>query len=168
MLAAIDSDDPERFAEAAQALGLPVNRPQAAPKKREPQTHSAYRTFVASGNRRIFVGKGAADNDTLTVTIARPHDHWLHARGIHGAHVIIPRDNNAQIPPALLSDAAHRAAHFSDARGERLIEIQHTEKRYVRKPKGAAPGAVLVDREKVLVLRVESDRITRLLASEER
>jgi predicted ribosome quality control (RQC) complex YloA/Tae2 family protein len=168
LLAAIEGDDPDAFASAARELGLPITRPQATSKKREPQTHSAYRTFVGSGNRRILVGKGAADNDTLTVTIARPHDHWLHARGVHGAHVIIPRDKNAQIPPELLLDAAHLAAHFSDARGERLTEIQHTEKRYLRKPKGAAPGAVLVDREKVLVLRLEPDRITRLLASEER
>ena len=169
LLAAIDGDDPEAFAEAARTLGLPLGqRTQAPAKKREPQTHSPYRTFVGAGGRRILVGKGAADNDTLTVTIARPHDHWLHARGVHGAHVIIPRDKNTQIPPELLLDAAHLAAHFSDSRGERLIEIQHTERRYIRKPKGAAVGAVMVDREKVLVLRVESDRLTRLLASEER
>jgi hypothetical protein len=169
LLTAIDGDDREAFGDAARTLGLPLAQPaQAAPKKREPQTHSPYRTFLGAGQRRILVGKGAADNDALTVTIARPHDHWLHARGVHGAHVIIPRDKNAQIPPELLLDAAHLAAHFSDARGERISEVQHTERRYVRKPKGAALGAVMVDREKVLVLRLESDRLTRLLASEER
>jgi len=68
----------------------------------------------------------------------------------------------------VLIDAAHLAAHFSDLRGEPSAEIQHTERRYLRKPKGAAPGAVNVDREKVLLLRLEPARLARLLASEKR
>ena len=44
--------------------------------------------------------------------------------------------------------------------------MQHAERRYVRKPKGAAPGAVRVDRERVLVLRMEAERLKRLLAAE--
>jgi predicted ribosome quality control (RQC) complex YloA/Tae2 family protein len=169
LLGALDGDDTQALSDALSAAGLSPKQVQRAPaKKREPQTHVAFRTFVGAGDRRILVGKGAADNDTLTVTLARPHDYFLHARGVTGAHVIIPRDKNAQVPPELLLDAAHLAAHFSDARGERIIEVLHTERRYVRKPKGAAVGAVMVDREKVLVLRVEPDRLTRLLAAEKR
>jgi hypothetical protein len=48
-----------------------------------------------------------------------------------------------------------------------VVEVQHTPRRYLRKPKGSAPGLVLVDREKVLVLRVERERLARLLAAEE-
>jgi hypothetical protein len=35
----------------------------------------------------------------------------------------------------------------------------------VRKPKGSAPGAVVLDRETVLVLRIEPGRVERLLAT---
>jgi predicted ribosome quality control (RQC) complex YloA/Tae2 family protein len=67
-----------------------------------------------------------------------------------------------------LLDAAQLALHFSDARGEASAEVTHTERRYVRKPKGSAPGAVTLDREKVLLLRSEPERLKRLLASERR
>jgi predicted ribosome quality control (RQC) complex YloA/Tae2 family protein len=126
-----------------------------------------YRVFLGAGGARILIGKGAAGNDALTLHVARPHDLWLHAKGRTGAHAIVPLDKSQACPSDLLVDAAHLAAHFSDGREEAVIEIQHTPRRYLRKPKGAAPGLVIVDREKVLVLRVERDRLARLLAAEE-
>lgn len=143
--------------------GAAQERPRAAKGRQE---HVPYRSFQTQTGARILVGKGAADNDALTLTIARPHDLWLHARGLHGAHVIIPRERNAEIAPELLLDAAHLAVHFSSARGESSAEVQYAERRYLRKPKGSAPGAVRVDRERVLLLRVERARLERLLAGE--
>ena len=126
-----------------------------------------YRQFDTP-HGRVLVGKGAVDNDALTLTVARPHDHWLHVRGLHGAHVVVPRARGEALPPELLVDAAHLAAHFSDARGDDRVEVQHTERRYVRKGKRAAPGAVQLEREKVLLLRVEPERLQRLLKLERR
>ncbi len=137
-----------------------------APKKRGPQTRTPFRIFEAQDGTRILVGKGAADNDTLTLTVAKPHDHWLHVRGAAGAHVIIQLTRGAMPRDTQVLDAAHLAAHFSDLRAEPVVEVSHTPRRYVRKPKGAAPGAVLLDREKVLNLRVEPERLARLLAAE--
>lgn len=137
-----------------------------AEKKRGPQARTPYRTFVAPSGHMILVGKGAADNDTLTLNVARPHDHWLHARSIQGAHVVVPCERKSPISAELLIDAAHLAAHFSALRGEVSVEVQHTERRYVRKPRGAAPGSVIVEREKVLLVRVERERLQALLASE--
>ena len=57
--------------------------------------------------------------------------------------------------------------HFSDARGAPQADVAYTRAKYVRKPKGAAPGAVTYSQEKVLLLRVEPGRIERLLAEEE-
>ena len=79
---------------------------------------------------------------------------------------MVPLERNAQIAPEVLLDAAHLAAHFSKQRGEPSAEIAHTARRFVRKPKGAAPGSVLVDRERVFVVRLEAARLQRLLASE--
>ncbi len=157
--------------EAASQLGIKLDAGAAQTRPREGrgrQEHVPYRVFRSAG-ARILVGKGAADNDALTLTVARPHDLWLHARGLQGAHVIIPRERNAQpIAAELLLDAAHLTAHFSSARGETSVEIQYVERRHLRKPKGSAPGEVRVDRERVLLLRVESGRLERLLANEER
>jgi len=64
-------------------------------------------------------------------------------------------------------DAAHLAAHFSDARGAPQAEIAATRAKFVRKVKGAAPGAVTYSQEKVTLLRVEPARVERLLNDEE-
>jgi hypothetical protein len=135
--------------------------------KRGAEPARPYRTFHGAAGERILVGRGAAHNDALTFHVARPHDLWLHAKGRAGAHVVVPLEKNRACPSDLLVDAAHLAAHFSDARGEGTIEIQHTPRRYLRKPRGSAPGLVVVDREKVTVLRVEPERLARLLAAEE-
>ena len=126
-----------------------------------------YRVFRGESGAKILSGKGAAGNDALTHHVARPHDLWLHAKGRTGAHVIVPLEKNSVCPSELLVEAAHVAAHFSEGREEGVIEIQHTPRRYLRKPKGAAPGLVIVEREKVLVLRVDPAVTARLLAGEE-
>jgi len=144
----------------AQAVGPGGKKPPAQPAL------PPYRTFLASSGARILVGRGAEKNDALTFHVARPHDLWLHAKNRTGAHVIVPLDRGASCPADALVDAAHLAAHFSDARDEPLVEVQHTPRRYLRKPRGSAPGLVVVDREKVLVLRRQDDRLRALLERE--
>lgn len=126
-----------------------------------------YRVFRGESGARILAGKGAAGNDALTLHVARPHDLWIHAKGRTGAHVIVQLEKNQTCPGELLVEAAHIAAHFSEGREEGVIEIQHTPRRYLRKPRGAAPGMVIVEREKVLVLRVDPAITARLLRGEE-
>ncbi len=147
----------------ARGMGVKLAKP-GAKKREEAEERKPFHTIM-SGERTILVGRGAKDNDALTTKHARPHDLWLHAKGWTGAHVIVPLGKNESCPSELLIDAAHLAAHFSDARGESVVEIQYTPRKYVRKPKGSAPGAVIVDREKVLVLRVEPARVQRLVGS---
>lgn len=134
--------------------------PEATRHERRP-----YRTFLGLGDRPIHVGRSARDNDALTRG-ARAWDHWLHARAVRGSHVVVLLDKRERIPDGLLVDAAHLAVHFSSARGEAIVEVQHCPRGSVRKPKGLPVGAVLVEREAVLALRVEPDRLARLLASE--
>lgn len=148
----------------ARAVELGMAKRQAPPGRKREQARSPHRTFF-SKDQRILVGKGPNDNDTLTLD-ARPHHHWLHARGVGGAHVIVPLDKGTQIGSETLVDAATLAAHFSKSRGDDRIEVQHTERRYVRKPRGFPPGAVRVTREKVIVVRMEPERLRRLLATE--
>ncbi len=123
-----------------------------------------YRTF-RSGEHTILVGRGAKDNDMLTTRVARPQDLFLHVKGTPGAHVIVPLQKGASCPAEVLIDAAHLAAHYSDARGEAVVDIVYVPRRYVRKRRGSPAGSVSLDREKVLVLRVETARLQKLLAA---
>jgi predicted ribosome quality control (RQC) complex YloA/Tae2 family protein len=98
--------------------------------------------------------------------VARPRDLWLHAKNRKGSHVVVPLAKGAACPPEVLAEAAHLAAHFSDAREEDLVEIQHTPRRYVRKPRKSPPGLVVVDREKVMILRRRPEVLRGLLERE--
>ena len=58
--------------------------------------------------------------------------------------------NRKDYPPQrVLLKAASYAAYFSKARGMQSAPVMYTKVKYVRKPKGAAPGAVVVEREQV-------------------
>jgi len=113
----------------------------------------------------ILVGRSARDNDALTLRVARGNDLWLHTRDVQGAHVIVP--GAGESPDArTLADAALLAVHFSSARGQDGAEVAWTHRKHVRKPKGAAPGSVVVTQEKVLRVRLEEDRLEVLLRTE--
>jgi predicted ribosome quality control (RQC) complex YloA/Tae2 family protein len=158
-----DDDALDAFVTRALALGAKVelnveSRRHVAPK------HSPFRQYRGAGDRTILVGKGARDNDALTFEHASPHDLWLHVRGTPGSHVIVPLSRGETCPEALFIDAAHLAAHFSSARNEPRIEVQATLRKYVRKPRGGAPGAVIISNEKSLLLRVDRARLEQLLS----
>ena len=136
------------------------------PRRRRDQPLPPYRTFRSLAGLALLVGRGAEENDELTRRVARGNDLWLHARGQTGAHVVI-RLGGRPVDQDSLLDAAHLAAHFSDARGEPQVEVACTQAKHVRKPRGAAPGAVTYSQERMLHLRVEPERVARLLADEE-
>lgn len=125
-----------------------------------------YKHYVGHREHPIWVGRGATHNDTLTFRVARPWHVWFHARGVPGAHVVVPLEKRATLNQELLLDAAHLALHHSDAKGEPRGEVSYVAVKYVRKAKGAAAGAVTYTQEKTLMLRVEPERLARLLGTE--
>jgi hypothetical protein len=156
-----------REARAAASRDFVLTEPKAPTRKApRPEPRRAYRTFLGARGVPIFVGRGGADNDELTLRVARPQDLWLHVKGRAGAHVVVRLAKNASCPADVLVDAALLAAHFGGARGELTCEVQYTPRKYVRKPRGSPPGLVVVEREKVLVLRLAPERIAALLAAE--
>jgi len=141
-------------------------RPAKHSRARAQAPRPPYRTFVGTSGIRILVGRDAEKNHALTFRVAKPNDLWLHAKSRAGAHVVVPLQRGASCPAEVLVEAAHLATHFSDARAERIVEVQYTPRRYVRSPRGSAAGFVVVDREKVIALRWDDDVLQRLLASE--
>ncbi|NGP76876.1 DUF814 domain-containing protein [Balneolaceae bacterium YR4-1] len=115
------------------------------------QASSPYRKFK-EGKYEIWVGKSAKSNDQLT-SLAHKEDIWLHARGVGGSHVVIRMGNQKEYPPKqVILKAAGYAAFYSKAKGMEMAPVMYTKRKYVRKPKGAAPGAVVVERENVEVV----------------
>ena len=94
----------------------------------------------------ILVGKGDAENDTLTFSIADPQDFWLHVVNFAGSHVVVRNpDQLADLPPIVRGYAAQLAAWYSKARGSRgKAEVHICRVSDVTKPRGFPRGKVLL------------------------
>lgn len=140
--------------------------PEAAKRGRKKRDEALppYKEYRGAGGRKIWVGRGAKHNDELTFHVAKPFHHWLHALGVPGAHVVVPLQKNESISSELLIDAAHLALHHSEMKGEPSGEVTSVPVKFVRKSGGH--GAVIYTREKTIVVRVEPERLQRLLKTE--
>ena len=115
-----------------------------------------YRRYRSSGGLEIRVGRSSRTNDALTFHHSAPDDIWLHASQAPGAHVILRWQNRDQNPPlADLTEAAALAALHSEARHSGMVAVDWTRRKYVRKPRKAAAGAVIPER--VSTIFVEPD-----------
>ena len=123
--------------------------PKPASERRAPDPgRLPYWRFDLAG-WELRVGRSARDNDLLTTRHSHPRDLWLHAQGVPGSHVVI-RSAGRHVPGDVLRAAARVAAHHSRARTSSTVAVLCTERRYVRKPRKAAPGQVAVERETTL------------------
>lgn len=115
-------------------------------EKQEPDL--PFHTLEVS-NYPVWIGKNAKSNDKL-VQMAHKEDIWLHARKVAGSHALIRMGNDKGMPPkSVILEVASFAAYNSKAKGAEVVPVIVTKKKYVRKPKGAPAGAVLVDKEEV-------------------
>jgi predicted ribosome quality control (RQC) complex YloA/Tae2 family protein len=110
-----------------------------------------FRKFELGEGYILFAGKNAANNDELTMKFAKPNDIWLHARGSSGSHTVIRMDKEEKPPKMVLQKAAEITAYYSGARNAKYVPVIWTYKKYVRKPKGANVGAVIVAKETVIM-----------------
>ena len=121
-----------------------------------------YRSYRSSGGLEIRVGRGARRNDDLTFHHSRPADIWLHARHAAGAHVILRWTRPDSPPAADLEEAAILAASHSGARASATVPVDWTRRKWVRKPRKAAPGAVIPDRVRTVFVAPDPQLADRL------
>jgi predicted ribosome quality control (RQC) complex YloA/Tae2 family protein len=105
---------------------------------------------------RIFVGRSPRENVEVTFRIARPGDLWFHARGIPGSHVVLQPPPGAEPAAEDLDCAADYAALHSRAHATPRVEVDFTERKYVRKQRDAAPGMVWYTNARTRVGRPEN------------
>jgi len=127
-----------------------ANRPRPSRQARRPRT---YRTQAGD---TIMAGRTGPQNEQVTFDLAGPGDLWLHARNMPGAHVILR--SNGPVHDRAIEVAAALAAWYSDGRDSTTVEVDVTERRNVRKIKGAGPGMVTYRNERTLNVRPASER----------
>lgn len=117
-------------------------KPNAAAAKTIP----GVRRYLSSDGYEILVGRTARDNDTLTFRVANPNDLWMHAGDYPGSHVVVRNPTRKEIPHRTIIEAAQLAGKFSQASEDAKVVIHYTERKFLTKPKGAAPGLVRLSR----------------------
>ncbi|HTK36963.1 MAG TPA: NFACT family protein [Pyrinomonadaceae bacterium] len=132
---AADEHDEKFFAE-------PEGKQKPAIRAKKTAAFNGARSFTSSDGFEILVGKRAKDNDYLTFRVAGSLDMWLHAADYPGSHVVVRTPSRKEIPQRTLLEAAQLAAFYSDAGQQPKAAVHYTQKKFVNKPRGAAPGLV--------------------------
>jgi predicted ribosome quality control (RQC) complex YloA/Tae2 family protein len=125
--------------------------PERSTKKKLSSDGTA-RSFMSSDGFEILVGKKARDNDVLTFKIAKSLDTWMHAADYPGSHVVIRNPNRKEVPHRTLIEAAELAAFYSQGKTQPKAAVHYTQKKFVNKPKGGAPGLVSLASFKTLLV----------------
>lgn len=140
----------------------PSPRPSVAASTRArtiAQPRGPFRRFISTDGFPIFVGRNARENDELTFGLAKSDDLWLHARGTPGSHVVVRLEKGTDPPPETLRDAASLALLYSDLKKSGKGEIIYTRRKWVKKAKGQALGAVIVTQEKSVHISLDKIRL---------
>ena len=130
-------------------------------KERASLTIPGVRRYRSSDGYEVLVGRTARDNDQLTFRIARANDLWLHAGDYPGSHVIVRNSSRTEVPQRTVIEAAQLAAKFSQASKDSKVSIHYALRKFLTKPKGAAPGLVRMSRFKTITVE-PSENIERI------
>jgi len=127
-------------------------------QKKAPEGLQGIRRYRSSDGYEILVGRGPRENDQLTFRVARSYDTWLHTADYPGSHVVVrARVRDEQIPHRTLLEAARLAANFSKARKDSKVAVNYTQRKFISKPKGAAPGLVYLSSFRTLLVEPSED-----------
>lgn len=149
----------EEFEEETPGLGSTSGR------KRRPKATKRSRRYTTASGHHIYIGRSGKQNEDVTFGIANPDDLWLHARDLPGAHVIL-RFNSPEHHDETILQAAALAAHYSQGRDATRVPVDVTERRNVRKIRGAGPGMVTYRNEYTLNVEPRSEHDLGLTSAE--
>lgn len=120
-------------------------------KKLSQQISLPYKSAHISGYD-IRIGKGAHQNDELLRRYSSKDDLWFHIKNFSGSHVVLRNIGKNKIPMDVIERVAEIAAFYSKGKNENLAAVIYSYCKYVRKPKKANPGAVIVEKEAVILV----------------
>ncbi len=109
--------------------------------------------YLLPGGWKVLAGKTDADNEALSLRVARANDYWFHAHGVPGSHIILQGPDGEDPDKAMLKTAASIAAHHSKARSGGVVPVSCTRAQHVSKPRGAPVGTVQIRKETTLKVR---------------
>ncbi|MBX3011536.1 MAG: NFACT family protein [Caldilineaceae bacterium] len=129
-----------------------VGKAKAAHKaKRNTPPEPQLLRYYSPQGFEIVVGRNARQNEQITFEVAKAEDLWLHARGAPGSHVIIRNGGQTVQRPTLIM-AAQLAAYYSKLRGESVVTVIYTPRRFVSRASGGHTGQVIIREEETITV----------------
>lgn len=135
-------------------------------ERAEPVSQPA-RWLTASGHL-FLVGRNNRQNDYLTFRLARAEDYWFHTKDIPGSHVILKWNSPSPPHSELLETGAQLAAWFSKARHSSQVPVDYTQRKHVKKPRGAKPGFVIYEQQKTIYVNPGPEIFAQLKTEEDK
>ena len=161
------TEAPEAIEAEALSAGLLEKRQESDVRKRKtPAPRLPYKSFTSCKGSEIRVGRTAKDNDQLTFRHANGRDLWLHTADAPGSHVVLRRQGNNDPEDEEVIDAATLAVHFSPLKAASRADVHTAQVKEIKKPRGAKAGLVTLSGGKTLHIRMQPERLKRLLDRE--
>lgn len=123
------------------------------PRKQAENSSYYYQTEVEG--YEIYIGKNAQGNHRLLREKANKNDWWFHAANVSGSHVVVRGNAIQTLPASVIHKASALAAWFSKSRQSQVVAVWMTRCKYVRIPKGAAPGEVIAQPVETIDIKPE-------------
>lgn len=128
-------------------------------RKKKKQELPHFETFQFN-DIYIYVGKNNLQNDYVTWKLGRKQDTWLHAKDLHGAHVVITCENPEE---ELLRNAAMLAAWYSKGRYSSSVPVNYCQVRQLKKIPGNKGSFVSLSNYKTIYIDPDQAHIQKLI-----
>jgi predicted ribosome quality control (RQC) complex YloA/Tae2 family protein len=139
--------------------------PKSKPKKKDVPSKLMPRRYATADGLEVWVGKSDEGNDYLSTKLADGNDLFFHLEGWPGSHVVLRLSGRKDPPPDALLDACELAVFYSKQKGASRANVHVAAIKDVKKPSGAKPGLVYVNRGKTIALRADPKRLERVLGA---
>jgi predicted ribosome quality control (RQC) complex YloA/Tae2 family protein len=151
---AAEPAEQEAIRQELAAAGMLRARPEPGRGGRPSEPRDQLRRAVTPGGYQLFWGKSNRGNDHVSRHLAGADDLWFHAHNLPGCHLLLKRgEMKGEIPEADVLFAAAIAAGYSRGKDAGKVEVMVALGRWVKKPKGARPGAVTVEHYRTVLVR---------------
>jgi predicted ribosome quality control (RQC) complex YloA/Tae2 family protein len=148
------AEELEAIRQELAAAGMIRIRPEPGRRTVVAGPQEQLRRTMSPGGFLIYWGKNNRSNDHISRQVTGPDDLWFHAHNMPGCHLVLKRGaHRGEIPEADVLHAASIAAAYSRGKEAGKVEVMVAEGKWVRKPKGARPGLVTVERYRTVVVK---------------
>lgn len=98
----------------------------------------------------LYYGRNNLENDFVSFQVADKNDYWFHVKDIPSSHVVLK--SSFPVTETMIETACLLAATHSQAKSGDKIQVDYTQRKYVKKTSGAKPGFVHYTREQTFFL----------------